>query len=401
MIFKISWRNIWRSKSRSLTVVGSIVVGVWALTFIMAFYEGFVNMYITSAVENDLSHIQIHNPKFGDEKEVQYTLANPDEIRALVQNTAGVKAFTSRSLISGMIANSKGSRGCQIRGVKPVEEAQLTKLNQKIIEGAYFSESKKKNPIIVGEALAGKMKLKIKSKVVLTFQTPNGDLTSASFKVIGIYKGGNDNFEELNLFVQQEDVSRLVGDPKLTHEVAFLVDDVEEMTRIQSELAAKFPNALVETYAEISPDINLYESQMGFISYIIVVIVMFALIFGIINVMLMAILERTRELGMLMAVGMNKSKVFLMIIIETVCIGMIAAPIGLLFGFLTVSYYGYVGIDMTEGMGKIIAEIIYPELDIKTYLTITIAVAITAVLGALYPALKAISLKPVDAIHSL
>jgi putative ABC transport system permease protein len=167
-------------------------------------------------------------------------------------------------------------------------------------------------------------------------------------------------------------------------------------------LKAEFPDLLIENYKEISPDVNLYESQMGVITYVFVIIVMFALIFGIINAMLMAILERSRELGILMAVGLNKLKVFLMILIETVFIGLIAAPIGLLMGYFTVSYYGKVGIDMRESMEKIgLNEIIYTELDVGSYFIITVAVIITAVIASVYPALKAIKLKPVEAIYKI
>ena len=339
MIIKIAWRNIWRNKIRSLTVVGSIVIGVWALTFMLAFYDGFVSMYISSAVENDLSHIQIHNPEFVDEKEIKYTIDDYSEIIKVLSSDNDILSFATRSLNSGMIANSKGSRGCEIRGIVPDDEAKLTKLDKKIVDGNYFGATKKKNPIIIGKKLADKMKLKVKSKVVLTFQKKDGELTSAAFKVIGIYKCSNSIFEEINLFVQQKDLRRLLEDDHLIHEIAFLLKDVKQLDSVQSVLASEFPQHLVQNYKEISPDVNLYESQMGVITYVFIIIVMFALIFGIINAMLMAILERTRELGMLMAIGMNRMKLFSMIVVETVFIGLIAAPVGLLFGHFTVLYY--------------------------------------------------------------
>ena len=402
MLFKIAWRNIWRNKIRSLTVVGSIVIGVWALTFMMAFYDGFVTMYIKSAVENDLSHIQIHNPDFMEDKKVEFVVENVEDINRKLSSDSTVSAFASRSLNNGMIANSKGSRGCQIRGVIPEQEAALTRLNDKIYDGVYFDKSKKKNPLIVGQKLADKMKLKLKSKVVLTFQNVDGDLVSAAFKVIGIYKSGNTIFEEMNIFVELSDISRLMGDKTMIHEVALMLDDVGLLDTVQSAMKAEFPDLLIENYKEISPDVNLYESQMGVITYVFVIIVMFALIFGIINAMLMAILERSRELGILMAVGLNKLKVFLMILIETVFIGLIAAPIGLMLGYFTVLYYGKVGIDMRESMEKIgLNEIIYTELDVGSYFIITVAVIITAIVASVYPALKAIKLKPVEAIYKI
>ena len=93
MLFKIAWRNIWRNKIRSLTVVGSIVIGVWALTFMMAFYDGFVTMYIKSAVENDLSHIQIHNPDFMEDKKVEFVVENVEDINRKLSSDSTVSAF--------------------------------------------------------------------------------------------------------------------------------------------------------------------------------------------------------------------------------------------------------------------------------------------------------------------
>lgn len=405
MIFKIAWRNIWRSKIRSLTVMGSIVFGVWTLIFTMSFYEGFINVYVNSAIENDLSHIQLHNPKFKDEKEVEYRLSNIDQILEKIKANPEVASYTTRSLNNGMLATAKGSRGVQIRGVSAENEAKLTRLDEKIVEGGYFGTVKKKNPIIVSSRLAEKMKLKIKSKLVLTFQQADGELTSAAFKVIGLYETGNAMTENMNVFVQQEDLSRLLGDDKMIHEVAMLLKDPKKMEEVQAGMVKDFPEALVENYRQVSPDVNLYESQMDVSTYVIIVIIMLALIFGIINTMLMAVLERTRELGMLMAVGMKRAQVFGMIVLETVLLGLTAAPLGLLFGYLTVLYFGTYGLDLSAysaGMEKFgLQDMVYCTLESSGYVTVTISVAITAVLAAIYPAIKAIRLKPVEAIRKI
>jgi ABC-type antimicrobial peptide transport system permease subunit len=136
---------------------------------------------------------------------------------------------------------------------------------------------------------------------------------------------------------------------------------------------------------------------------IMTVIFMLALIFGIINTMLMAVLERMKELGMLMAVGMNKPKIFIMVVLETIFIASIGAPIGMLLGIGTVRYLNKVGINLSSWSRALeefgMSEIVRPEVNGDTILTITIAVVITAILAAIYPALKAIKLKPVEALR--
>lgn len=405
MIFKIAWRNIWRSKIRSFTVMGSIVVGVWALAFVLSFSAGFINTYINSAIENEISHIQIHHPKFLDEREVEYNLANSAAIIEQVEQQQAIEAYAIRSLNNGMLATSKGSRGVQIRGINPTQEQEVTKLGDKLIDGKYFGQTKKKNPIIISERLAAKLKLKVKSKVVLTFQGVDGELVSAAFKVIGLYKTGNAIFEEMNVFVQQTDLSRLLGDQGLVHEIALVMKDIKSIPTVQEKLTIALPDVLVENYKEVSPDVNMYESQMSISTSIVITIVMLALVFGIINTMLMAVLERTKELGMLMAIGMKPRQVFSMIIVETLLLGLLAAPVGLLFGFLTVSYYSNVGIDLSAysgGMDMVgMSSMVYPTLEMQTFITIAVSVAVTALLGALYPARKATKLKPVEAMQKI
>ena len=405
MIFKIAWRNIWRSKIRSFTVMGSVLVGVWALIFVLSFTAGFINSYINSAIENEISHIQFHNPEFMEEKEVQYTLGNTASMVEHLSNNPNVKAFATRTINSGMLATARGSRGIQIRGIVAEEEANLTRLNEKISEGAYLNASKRKNAILISRRVADKMKLKLKSKPVLSFQTKDGTSISAAFKVVGIYELGNALFEETNVFVRQEDLNRLMDGEGIAHEVALLLNNLEDLDTTKNALAAAFPDALVQNYKEISPNVNLYESQMSVSTYAIIFIVMLALIFGIINTMLMAVLERTKELGMLMAIGMKRLQIFSMIVVETVCLAMIAAPVGLFLGFLTVSYYGSKGIDLSaygKGMEKFgFSDFVYLSLDASSFITVTIAVAITAILAALYPALKATRLKPIDAMGTI
>lgn len=385
--------------------MGSIVVGVWALAFVLSFSAGFINTYINSAIENEISHIQIHHPKFLDEREVEYNLANSAAIIEQVEQQQAIEAYAIRSLNNGMLATSKGSRGVQIRGINPTQEQMVTKLGDKLIDGKYFGQTKKKNPIIISERLAAKLKLKVKSKVVLTFQGVDGELVSAAFKVIGLYKTGNAIFEEMNIFVQQTDLSRLLGDQGLVHEIALVMKDIKSIPTVQEKLTVALPDVLVENYKEVSPDVNMYESQMSISTSIVITIVMLALIFGIINTMLMAVLERTKELGMLMAIGMKPRQVFSMIIVETLLLGLLAAPVGLLFGFLTVSYYSNVGIDLSAysgGMDMVgMSSMVYPTLEMQTFITIAVSVAVTALLGALYPARKATKLKPVEAMQKI
>ena len=404
MVLQIAWRNIWRSKIRSFVVMGAIIIGIWSILFIVAFSSSMVGGYIKNAIQNETSHIQLHHPDFVEDQDIQYLIEQPDVKLASIQANDAVKAATLRTSIHGMLNSARGARGVNIRGVIPDQEAAVTDLPSKIIEGSYFRAGKK-NEILISQVLIEKLKLKLRKKVVLQFQDLNGNITSGAFRIVGIFKTGNTLFDESKVMVHRKDLNRLMGQENGAHEIAVYLKDTETLLNSEAQLKKAFPALLVENYRIISPDVLLYESQIDISATIFTFIFMLALIFGIINTMLMAVLERNKELGMLMAVGMNKGKIFLMIVLETLFLGLVATPIGLFLGWLTINYLGKAGIDLTAfaaGIEKFgMATTIYPSLTSPYYISLAISVFITALLAALYPALKAIQLKPIEAIHKI
>jgi ABC-type lipoprotein release transport system permease subunit len=403
MLIKIAWRNIWRSRTRSLVVIGSVVMGIWALLFLLGFFRGQIDNYISNIIENQTSHIQFHDSIFKTDFEVRLFMPDALDIQNELQAKPEIKAVTSRILVNGMLSSSATAQGVMLKGIDPRQEQTVTGLLDKIIEGDGF-EPGKRNQILLSQRMAEKLKVKLRSKVVMTFQNIYGDITTAAFRVAGIYKTSNRLSDELYIYAFIDDVRSLTEMPeKGAHEIALLVHDFDRTDQIAAELKPKYPKWKVETYKEISPDLELFNSQIKINMLIMTVIFMLALIFGIINTMLMAVLERMKELGMLMAVGMNKLKIFVMVVLETIFIALIGAPIGMLLGIGTVRYLNKIGIDLSSWSRALeefgMSEIVRPEVNSDTIFTITIAVVITAILAAIYPALKAIKLKPVEALR--
>ncbi len=285
------------------------------------------------------------------------------------------------------------------------EEQQVSKLGNKLLEGEELDGSTR-NQILISSRLAEKLKVKLRSKVVMTFQNINNDITTAAFRVHGIYRTSNKRNDELYVFANRSDLQRLTEMPEdAAHELAILVNDFDATDREAAVLKESYPELLVETYKEISPDLELFNSQIQLNMIIMTTIFMLALIFGIINTMLMAVLERIKELGMLMAVGMNKMRVFVMVMLETIFIAFIGAPVGMLLGYITTKYLNRVGIDLSNWSSALeefgMSDLVRPEVDTHTFFTISIAVVITAILASIYPAIKAISLKPVEALRKI
>ncbi|MEM9983744.1 MAG: FtsX-like permease family protein, partial [Bacteroidota bacterium] len=213
----------------------------------------------------------------------------------------------------------------------------------------------------------------------------------------------NSKFDEGNVYVRLADLQKLAKVGAGIHEIAVVLDDIEQV----DATAAAFTTdqVMAETWADLAPDLRLISESFQVSMYIFIGIILLALAFGIVNTMLMAVLERTRELGMLMAVGMNRGRVFLMIMLETIFLVTVGGPLGLAVGYLLVSILGSIGIDMgsfSDAMSQFgMSSTVRPHLAGEYYFQIAIMVAVTALLSAIYPALRALKLKPVEAIRSV
>lgn len=410
----MAWRNIWRNTTRSLVVIGAVAIGIWAAIALSGFAAGMMKSYINNSVQHIISHIQVHHPGFLEEYDVEYALRDAPAVEQLIRSEPGVEAVSVRSLSSAMISSAKGARGVRVKGIVPGDEARVNALDEKIREGEYLSDEMK-NPLLISTDLAEKLNVKLRSKVVLTFQDMEGEITAAAFRIAGLFDTGNNPFDEAHVFVRRDDLNRLLEPANsssydippgaLAHEIALMAGDVRQVDAIAESLQKKLPGLDVQTYRQLSPDLELYEGQMTTVSIIYLAIIMLALVFGLINTMLMAVLERIKELGMLMAIGMNKPRVFRMIMLEAVLLGAVAMPAGMLLGYLTIAYVGANGIDLSmygdtmEEFGM--SNIIYFEIEPVVYWQVAIGVFLTAVLASVYPAWKAIKLRPVEALHKI
>ncbi|HHZ65152.1 MAG TPA: ABC transporter permease [Flavobacteriales bacterium] len=404
MILKISWRNVWRNKLRSGVVMTSIALGIWAGLAVMGLSVGLNDQRIDSSIKNTLSHIQIHHPEFLSDNNVAFYIENSKDISEFIAQSNTVAGFTNRMKINGMVASSAGGYGVNISGIQPESEKTVTELYTKIIDGKYFQDIKR-NPVVISQRLAKKLKVKIRSKIVLTFQNDNGDIVAGAFRIAGIYKTVSSRYDDVNVFVDIEDVQKLLGGLGKIHEIAILLTNMDAVNPFKEELRGNYPDLTIRSWDEISPELGYANELMGTAILIFIGIIMLALAFGIINTMLMAVLERKRELGMLMSVGMNRLKVFTMIVVETIFLALMGGPLGLAFGYFTIQYFGTNGIDLSivgEGMESFgVGMIVYTSMEAAKYAEVGIMVIITAILSSIYPAYKALKLNPAEAVRAI
>jgi len=403
-LLKISWRNVWRSKLRSFVVILSVVFGILGGIIMIAMSYGLNEERMNNAVETYLSHIQIHNNSFREDYNIKHTINNLDKIEKALNEDDRVVSYTKRVILNGMLSNSNGSYGIEIKGVNPETEKKVTNTHKKLIEGEYFN-SKRDNTILVGKKLADRLNLKLKSKVVITFQDEFNELTSLLYRVEGIFKSGNSRYDESNVFVKNLSITNNLPSFSGIHEIPILLTDIELRNKVKKDLISFSADNVVEGWDDISKDLAYANEMLAAALYIFMMIILSGLSFGIVNTMLMAILERKREIGMLMSIGMNRYKIFLMICFETVFLSVIALPFGLISSYLIVEYYSVVGIDLSiveaglENFG--VGARLYLKVPQEQYIVVSIMVFMISVISSIFPSLRALKINPVDATKTI
>ena len=408
-LIKIGWRNIWRNKKRSLVVILSIVLGLYGGLIISSLMITLNSQRMNTAINTYLADIQIHDKEFSREYSLGDTISNIHYLEEKLKKDNRVKAYSKRAVINGMLSNSTGSYGVNVLGVNPESERKVTNVYTKIIEGDYF-ESKRSNTMIVGKKLAEKLNLRLKSKVVVAFQDVNGDITSLLFRIEGIFKSGNGMFDDYNVFVKNSSIFSNVPNLKGYHEIPILTinggvttNSINESLKLDLQ---KINNTLdIKSWNEIAVELAYANQMLSSFLYIFMLIVLSGLSFGIINTMLMAILERKKEIGMLMSIGMTKIYIFLMICFETVFLSLVAIPFGLLITYITIDYFSVSGLDLSvvgsglENFG--VGTILYLKLPTEYYINLSLLVILISSISSIFPAIRALKINPAEATKSI
>ncbi|HLN75319.1 MAG TPA: FtsX-like permease family protein [Prolixibacteraceae bacterium] len=403
MIASIAWKNIWRNRIRSGVIISAITIGMFAGVFTTTFYKGWMNQRLESGVETEVSHIQIHNKAFNDNFELKSFIPDGEAIGEEISRESFVNGVSPRLVVQAMIASSETGGGVKIMGIDPKKEMTVTNLYTKVPDGKYF-EGVKRNPILIGQKLAEKLKVKLNSKLVVTLQDIQGNIISEAFRVCGIYDANNGMYEEMNVFVLKTDLARIVHlDEAVAHEIAVHLKDHDQLTLNTETIASQHKDLLVQNWKQLAPELGYINEIGDMYVYIFVVIILLALGFGIVNTMLMVVMERTKEIGMLMAIGMSKFRVFWMLMLETVLLTMTGGLLGVLLGLIVSWATQKNGIDLSfyakglEDMGY--SSLVFPVIVPKMIAVIGFLVLITGIVASIYPARKALKYKPAEAIR--
>jgi putative ABC transport system permease protein len=402
LLLGLAWKNVWRSKKRSLVLLAAIALGVWGGLFASGIMYGMTDQMVKTAIRTRLSSIQIHTPGFLEDRQIGDTIPDIDGVMRFVRAQLSTEAAVRRMVISGMVSSPTNSQGVNILGIEVGPERKLTDVAEQVIEGSYFVDSR--NPVLVGQELAGRLGLRLGSKLVLTFQGNEESIVSGAFRICGIFKTASSTFDQTTVFVRAADLAGIIGPGAGYHEVAALLKPGSDLDGAAAKIRQAYPGLSTKTWEELAPELRYLSGVTAKMLYIFLAVIMLGLLFGVTNTMLMSLLDRIREFGMLIALGMGPRRLFGLLTIEAFWICSLGGAVGIAAGYLTVLHLGRSGIDLSmfaQGLSAFgIGSRLYTSVPPALYAVLTLLVVATAFLAALFPGIKAVQLDPAKAMRT-
>jgi ABC-type lipoprotein release transport system permease subunit len=401
MLIKLAWRNLWRNKLRTAIMLSAMVFGLLGVILMMGFMNAIGHSLISNVIAYQTSHMQIHNQSYISNPDIKATLVDESAITQRLDNNPLIDAYSTRLLINGMVASAKNSRGVMINGINPIDEANVTLMSDTIKQGEWL-DNQGRNPILVSEKTANRLALRLGSKVVLTFTDFTGEVTGVAFKVKGIFRSPSSTFDEANVYVRQTDLARH-SKVNANHEISIKLTHIDRLDDAYQQLLPLIsaPNTL-QTWSHIQPLLAAMVASLSTSNFIVLGIFVLAMGFGIINIMLMSVFERTQEFGVLMAIGMDKANIFKLIVIESGLLGLVGGLLGCTVSLLLMIILQRTGLPLgalAEGLGAMgIDTVLYPWVDANSYLITVAMVLCSSLAAALYPARQILKKPPVEAM---
>jgi ABC-type lipoprotein release transport system permease subunit len=414
VLLRIAWRNLWRQRRRSAIVLTAIAVGLAAGVLMVSWSRGMMGQMAENAIELRLSHIAVQAPGYQADPDPERSL--PDDggpIPDLVAAIPGARA-ARRLTAEGLVQSSRSALRVALVGVEPRAEGEVSAVPHSVVEGAWLPPAAQQRrarslpSVVLGAAMAERLRVGLGDKVVIQVAGEGG---LAAFRVHGLYRVASSEFERAFAFVRLGDAQRLLGRPGAVTEIAIDLEDpatapaVQE--RIRAEAAKAWPAVPVDVlrWQEREPRLALLLDMMQQMSWILYAAVFIAMAFGIANVLLMSIYERTREFGVLRALGLRGHALLALVLLESFLLVVLGSALGLALALPVVFWLGERGLDLTtfsEALREVgVGTRIYLHVGAEDVVRPVAIGAITALVAALWPALRAVRLRPTDALRQL
>jgi len=403
IIYTLAWRNLWRNHRRTLIMLSAITVGVWAMIFMTALMRGMVDDMLLNGIRSLPGEVQIHHPQYRDDPSINNSMPAPDAELLKALQSPEVTAWTSRVRVPAVISSERDSRGIVLLGVEPASELQVSFDRDSIREGRFLNDSSDTG-LVIGVKMAEHLETSLGKRVVVMSQDPDNNIADRGFRIVGLYKAKLASLEETYVYAGRATVQKLLNLGNNISEIAITGEDYRFVDNWYPQIK-QAAGENVDTLPWYQADVYLGSmmSMMDGFVLVWVIIIFLALSFGLVNTLVMAVFERIREIGLMLALGMRPSMILYQILMES----FLLLAIGLLLG--NILAVGSIiplqdGIDISavakgmEMMGT--SSMLYPALKLSDMVLANVIVIILGLLTSILPAWHAASYDPIKALNS-
>jgi len=399
LLWTLAWRNLWRHTRRTLMILFAFALGVWSMIVIAAISRGSMEQQLDKAILNLTGHVQIHATGFRDDPVIEHRLTLPPAVESALSGNE-VTAWARRVRAPGVIASERESAGITLVGIEPEQERGLSFIATAVTEGRNL-DSPEDQGLLLGRKLAERLETGLGRRVVLMSQDVHNQVGDRGFRVVGIFDTQPRQTEEAYVFIGRSTAQQMLKLDGTITEVAVMTGDRDRLEPLLARLRAAAPGLDIEPWTVIEPLLVLTQKITDVILIIWYAIVFAAMSFGLINTLLMAVFERTREFGLFQSLGMPPRHILGQVLVESLILLTLALVLGNLAAWATIAPL-MDGIDLSsvaEGMEMIgVAPVIYPAWSVNDLVAANLLVFVLGLAASLYPAWRASRHVPVEAL---
>lgn len=405
LYLKLAWRNIWRHRRRTIIVISALSIGIMMMVFYDGMIAGFEEAIYGNAIKVLGGNVRVHAEGYtaSTKSYPMLELSSDDEIIEAALQIPEVVNASRRINTGGLATNREGAFAVGITGIEAEKEESINPIAQNLVEGRYLTADDQ-DAVLIGKGLALMMNLKVNDRFTLVGQTSHNEMRQRTMTVVGIYDLGVPSLEQKTVYISLAEAQTLYDLPDQSTEVMITLKQIGQEERTIAELNPVLINAESQTWAQAFPELrSAIEMKSGVMQFFSLIILLIAGI-GVLNLLLMAVFERTREIGLLGAMGMKPAQIMTLFIIEGAMLGLLGALIGEALGIGLNAIFSVVGFDysqfssLTDYMALITGRI-YTDLALESVFTRAIPVLVITVLASLIPAREASRHEPSEALH--
>ena len=408
---KMAWRNVWRNPRRTWLTVSAISFACMVLIFMLSFQFGSYETMINSSVKINTGHIQVQAKGYFDKKSMRRVVDSPEAVIRMISRIDYVEAVTARASTFSLVSSKDRTYGAVVVGIDPVLESKVSTLKSLIRKGRFLSdmsENENSDKALIGTLLAQNLKVGLDDELTILGQGRDGSVAATILKVAGIYESGLDALDRSTLHIPLKTFQAVYAMGNAVHEIIVNVDSLHDVPMVKQDIVDGLKaipagkNLVVMDWDELVPGLTQaieIDLTMGLVFWVLLVVVV---AFSILNTFLMAIFERTREFGVMMAIGTTPGRLVKLLLYESNFMTMTGITLGVLIGCGLTLIFQIYGIDVS-GSSEILKQYgitgrIYPRLSLITAFAGPLLVWMITLTVALYPALKIKRLRPVEAM---